>query len=1139
MFRSKKVISVLLSAVLSVTTLITPAFAATGSEPVSYSPLRAEKVATSSAPATLQKVKNLSVDGTGDRLVWISGKSVYMYSHITKSTEVLHTDEEDIYDARISADGSTVAFYRVGGESPYSLIVLDVASKDSVVALRGATTPYLGFPTLTSTGDRIGSRRDSNILILTNTTGEKLRYNGYRSLGAGVWGYSNGLTFPNSDYVPQWLTFSADDSTGYVPIVTSSTASQPTVSTWNVVAGSKGTAVGGGTQNANSLIYGVSPDGGNVFGLTNTSTGLRFASFTFPAMTKTTRGLANEIPQAMSNNMEMLVSDTTHIEGIGNIPLDSTFAGFSKDSNILYYFENGNYYRVDLTEVMTNEVKRVPHSAVNFDAATDVRGVELSWDKELLATGAKIYRDGVLLTTITDGATVSYLDTTADKVEGHVYGIELVNAVGSSSLVEKSSVLGLKTPENFKIVERTAHSLAFSWDAVSNADYYEVSKNGNIVYTGRETNFLEEGLVSNTEYEYTVVAKTDTLSSDPATLKGTTDEVILAAPTDFVTTDVKSGHVSFSWVGVPQASGYAVFRDGREVYSGSSLIFTDYEVIPSKKYIYDVVSREGNSTSPKTTITVNTPSSEVIDNKPKITDPKAVNFRASEVTKTSALLLWNRILDADSYQISRNGVQVYNGTEPSFADIGLSSDSNYTYTLVGVNSYGVSSVITLQVRTKGDAPNKPTNLRATRVYDNQVGLAWDVVPNASLYKVYRDNTTLVYSGSLTAFLDTTVDRKQTYRYKVTAVNGSGETDSDILSVTTPDIPMQIVITATPVAETKEGVISFSFKLVVGVSEYHVERNPHWIFRSNGNGTFTETWRDTVTGEVQNRGIVYPSADGSLTVTDTKVIAGNKYHYNVTGVIKNQDGSETVTAKTAVIGTVPNSKSADGLGNSNGANNTTTGTVTGSTSGTKPTETTGTKPDLSFGNTKPTKSNKFTDISQHWGKSYIEDLASRGVITGYIDGTFLPNKEITRAEFTAIILRALGVQPSSTTSKFSDVANNAWYAGFVGLASDYGFVLGVGENNFAPERNITREEMSAIITRILSSIGENTSVSSAEATNLLSKFSDGNTVSSWSRNYMVYLVNAGLIQGADGKVSPKKFTTRAEVSAVISRLIAKY
>jgi hypothetical protein len=109
---------------------------------------------------------------------------------------------------------------------------------------------------------------------------------------------------------------------------------------------------------------------------------------------------------------------------------------------------------------------------------------------------------------------------------------------------------------------------------------------------------------------------------------------------------------------------------------------------------------------------------------------------------------------------------------------------------------------------------------------------------------------------------------------------------------------------------------------------------------------------------------------------------------------------------------------------------------------------------------------FTDVPEgEWYTTPVNTLASLGMISGYSDGTFRPNDPITRAEFTAMSM-AFANQASSTENKFSDVDQNDWFYPYISSAANYGWVGGYGDGTFLPNGNITREEAVTIVNNIL-------------------------------------------------------------------------
>lgn len=110
---------------------------------------------------------------------------------------------------------------------------------------------------------------------------------------------------------------------------------------------------------------------------------------------------------------------------------------------------------------------------------------------------------------------------------------------------------------------------------------------------------------------------------------------------------------------------------------------------------------------------------------------------------------------------------------------------------------------------------------------------------------------------------------------------------------------------------------------------------------------------------------------------------------------------------------------------------------------------------------------FSDVADGaWYKNYIGFLAQYGIVEGYSDGTFAPANKITRAEMTAILARAAKFQLTGSATSFSDVADGFWAKAYIATMADKGYVNGYEDGTFAPNRNITRAETVAILNRML-------------------------------------------------------------------------
>ena len=149
-------------------------------------------------------------------------------------------------------------------------------------------------------------------------------------------------------------------------------------------------------------------------------------------------------------------------------------------------------------------------------------------------------------------------------------------------------------------------------------------------------------------------------------------------------------------------------------------------------------------------------------------------------------------------------------------------------------------------------------------------------------------------------------------------------------------------------------------------------------------------------------------------------------------------------------------------------------------------------------------------------------------------TFAPSENLTRAMLIAILYRAEGEPAVNKSIPFSDVAVNAYYANAVIWAQQNGIVNGVTENAFAPDNNITREQIAAIMFRFAKYKGYDVSV--GESTNILS-YTDARDVSEYAVSAMQYAVGSGLMKGkTESTINPLDNATRAEIAAILQRFI---
>ncbi|WP_136607420.1 S-layer homology domain-containing protein [Paenibacillus dokdonensis] len=182
------------------------------------------------------------------------------------------------------------------------------------------------------------------------------------------------------------------------------------------------------------------------------------------------------------------------------------------------------------------------------------------------------------------------------------------------------------------------------------------------------------------------------------------------------------------------------------------------------------------------------------------------------------------------------------------------------------------------------------------------------------------------------------------------------------------------------------------------------------------------------------------------------------------------------------------------------------------------------------------SKTFDDIASHWARKSIEDLASRLVINGVNENSYVPNEAITRAEFTAIVTRALGLRLADQEMHFRDVHSGDWFYNAVQVAVSYGLIQGYGDDSFKPDQRITREEAMVMISKVMDMTKRSTILSMEQQNELLASFRDQAEFSTWARNGAALNIQYGIIQGDQQQAHPGQNITRAETAAIVERLL---
>lgn len=180
---------------------------------------------------------------------------------------------------------------------------------------------------------------------------------------------------------------------------------------------------------------------------------------------------------------------------------------------------------------------------------------------------------------------------------------------------------------------------------------------------------------------------------------------------------------------------------------------------------------------------------------------------------------------------------------------------------------------------------------------------------------------------------------------------------------------------------------------------------------------------------------------------------------------------------------------------------------------------------------------FLDVSEgDWFYSSVVYAKENGIMSGLSEDTFGPAENLSRAQVAAILYRMTGSPDVQYVQKFKDVYSKEWYSNAVIWASNAGIVSGYGNGNFGPNDNVTREQIATMMYRYANYLALETVPKMGD----ISSYSDSDKVSNYAVDATKWAVGYGLISGTTSTtISPLGNTTRAECAAITKRFIGAY
>lgn len=174
-------------------------------------------------------------------------------------------------------------------------------------------------------------------------------------------------------------------------------------------------------------------------------------------------------------------------------------------------------------------------------------------------------------------------------------------------------------------------------------------------------------------------------------------------------------------------------------------------------------------------------------------------------------------------------------------------------------------------------------------------------------------------------------------------------------------------------------------------------------------------------------------------------------------------------------------------------------------------------------------NTFSDMADfEWAQKAVNSLSKKGIVSGREEGKFVPDGNVTRAEFIKMLVLATGIEPAEDYSGyFADVKKDDWFAPFVEAAKAAGIATGA-DGKFMPDENISREDMAVLLYR---AYGFEASENERDV------FIDSNLISDYAKSAVFALYEKGIILGnGNGEFNPKGNALRAEAAQIIYRSI---
>lgn len=440
-------------------------------------------------------------------------------------------------------------------------------------------------------------------------------------------------------------------------------------------------------------------------------------------------------------------------------------------------------------------------------------------------------------------------------------------------------------------------------------------------------------------------------------------------------------------------------------------------------------------------------------------------------------------------------------------------------------------------------PDAPSGLTATAAGTGEINLSWTVVGSATGYKVFRSGSangtyTEVGTSTTNSYQNTGLTAATTYYYKVKAVNSSGESafsaaasattqatnsGSDSSGSGTVSLPAggeTVTVNPAQGGTVKAAGNAVEIQVPQGALQLPSGATAKFVVQEVAQAAVNSAVKVSVSGLSQIGKVYEFTAFASQNGADTKI-----------GTFAKPLAIKLAYSEADLAGKDPKKLGIYYLNETKGQWEFIGGKA---------------DPVSKVVQAKTSHFSKYTlmvyektfaDLNKHWAKADIEFAAAKHLIKGSTEKSFAPDRDITRAEFAALVVRTLGLETTAPgTVTFKDVRANDWFSGAVGAAVQAGIIKGYSAGTFAPNARVTREEMATMLARALKAAGSSQQLSNEEIAAALQGFRDTGKIAGWAKDSVAVAVKVGLLKGRTaGTFVPAQKATRAEAAVMIKRL----